>query len=93
MPKRLPFVLTLGALAAASAFGVTPAQAAPSDVVGHAYVNDNTAGANTVAGVRPARRRLADPDGRLAVRDRRRRRRSAASAPRARSRPRPTAGT
>src|SRR6185369_1870460 len=30
--------------------GVTPAQAAPSDVVGHAYVNDNTAGVNTVAG-------------------------------------------
>ena len=50
MSKRLPFALTLGALAAASAFGATPAQAAPSDVVGHAYVNDNTAGVNTVAG-------------------------------------------
>jgi 6-phosphogluconolactonase (cycloisomerase 2 family) len=50
MPKRLPFVLTLVALAATWAFGVTPAQAAPSDVVGHAYVNDNTAGVNTVAG-------------------------------------------
>ncbi|MEO6511695.1 MAG: beta-propeller fold lactonase family protein, partial [Nocardioides sp.] len=51
MPKRLPFVLTLGALAATSVFGVAPAaQAAPSDVVGHAYVNDNTAGVNTVAG-------------------------------------------
>ncbi len=50
MPKRLPFVLSLGALAATSAFGVAPAQAAPSQVVGHAYVNDNTAGTNTVAG-------------------------------------------
>jgi 6-phosphogluconolactonase len=50
MPKRLPFVLSLGALAATSAFGVVPAQASPSHVVGHAYVNDNTAGTNTVAG-------------------------------------------
>jgi 6-phosphogluconolactonase (cycloisomerase 2 family) len=50
MPKRLPFVLSLGALAATSAFGVLPAQASPSHVVGHAYVNDNTAGTNTVAG-------------------------------------------
>jgi len=50
MPKRLPFVLSLGALAATSAFGVVPAQASPSQVVGHAYVNDNTAGTNTVAG-------------------------------------------
>jgi len=50
MPKRLPFVLSLGALAATSAFGVVPAQASSSQVVGHAYVNDNTAGTNTVAG-------------------------------------------
>ena len=50
MPKRLPFVLSLGALAATSAFGVVPAQASPSQVVGHAYVNDNTAGTNTSPG-------------------------------------------
>ena len=50
MPKRFPFVLSLGAIAVTSVLGVAPTHAAESDVVGHAYVNDNTAGVNTLAG-------------------------------------------
>jgi 6-phosphogluconolactonase len=49
MTKRLPLIATLGALAATAAFGIAPAQASDPAVVGHAYVNDNTAGQNTVA--------------------------------------------
>lgn len=51
MPQRLSLA-TIGAglaAAVAASFGVAPAQAAPADVVGHAYVNDNTAGTNTLA--------------------------------------------
>jgi 6-phosphogluconolactonase len=47
--QRVPLLTSLGVLAVTAAFGVVPAQAAPSDVVGHAYVDDNTAGLNTVA--------------------------------------------
>lgn len=47
--QRLPLIASLGVLAATAALGITPAQAAPADVVGHAYVNGNTAGVNTVA--------------------------------------------
>lgn len=46
---RLPLLTSLGVFAATAAIGVVPAQAAPSDVVGHAYVDDNTVGVNTVA--------------------------------------------
>ena len=49
MLKRLPLIASLGALAATASFGVVPAHADQA-VVGHAYVNTNTAGANTVAG-------------------------------------------
>jgi len=43
--------LTIGMLTMAVAITTAPAGAAPtSDVVGHLYVDDNTAGANTVAG-------------------------------------------
>ncbi|MDX6357242.1 MAG: hypothetical protein QOH37_296 [Nocardioidaceae bacterium] len=48
MLKRLPLIASLGALAATASVGVLPAQA-DQPVVGHAYVNDNTAGVNTVA--------------------------------------------
>jgi 6-phosphogluconolactonase len=49
MLKRLPLIASLGALAATASFGVVPAHADQA-VVGHAYVNTNTAGANTIAG-------------------------------------------
>ncbi len=48
MLKRLPLIASLGAIAATASFGVVPAHA-DQQVVGHAYVNDNTAGTNTVA--------------------------------------------
>ena len=63
-------VLALAALAAATA-----GASQTSRTVGHLYVNDNTAGANTIAGVRPPRRRHADRAARLPVRRRRRRQR------------------
>src|SRR4051794_41220306 len=47
--KRLPLLTSLGVLALTTTFGVVPAQAAPSDVVGHTYVDDNTTGVNTIA--------------------------------------------
>ena len=42
--------LVVAAALAAFAAGAEPASATPSPVVGQVYVNDNTAGANTVAG-------------------------------------------
>ena len=48
MLKRLPLLTSLGAIAATASLGVLPAHA-DQPVVGHAYVNDNTAGQNTVA--------------------------------------------
>ena len=49
MIKRLPLLASLGVLATTAVLGVAPAQAGENRVVGHAYVNDNTAGVNTVA--------------------------------------------
>ena len=43
-------VCLLATLAAAAAIGSGTAAAATSPVVGHVYVNDNTAGTNTIAG-------------------------------------------
>ena len=49
MIKRLPLLASLGVLATTAVLGVAPTQAGEHRVVGHAYVNDNTAGLNTVA--------------------------------------------
>jgi 6-phosphogluconolactonase len=49
MIQRLPLFASLGVLATTAALGITPAHADEPAVVGHAYVNDNTAGVNTIA--------------------------------------------
>lgn len=46
--KRIVASLGMAALAAAAAVGVAQSAFA-SDVVGHVYINDNTAGTNTIA--------------------------------------------
>ena len=65
LKRKLPGPL-LGVAAAVVAVLAVPVLAAASTgnfpVEGHVYVNDNTAGANTIGGVRPPRRRDADPD-------------------------------
>ena len=91
-------ILGLAAAAAvavpASASASTGAHRADaSPVAGHVYVNDNTAGHEHHRGVRPARRRHADPGARLPVRRRRRRDRRGPGLRRARSRSRRTAGS
>lgn len=48
--KRALSVCLLAMLAAAAAIGSSTAAAATSPVVGHVYVNDDTAGTNTIAG-------------------------------------------
>ena len=79
MHKRSAIIAGVSALAAAvPLLGLAPAASAttgprPSPVVGHAYVNDNTAGHEHLGRLRPTRRRHAHPDGRVAVRHRRRR--------------------
>ena len=64
----LPLSLVIAGLVGAAGVACSS-----SGVVGQMYVNDNTAGVNTVAGIRPARGRHADTARRLAVRGRRRR--------------------
>ena len=59
------------ALITAGLAGTAQVAAAASGVVGHVYVNDNTAGTNTVAAVRSARRRNPDGHGGIAVHGRR----------------------
>jgi 6-phosphogluconolactonase len=50
LTKRALGVCLLAMIAAAAAIGSSTAAAATSPVVGHVYVNDDTAGANTIAG-------------------------------------------
>jgi 6-phosphogluconolactonase len=46
---RIVSAIGLSALAAGAAAGISVSASAASDVAGHVYVNDNTAGANTIA--------------------------------------------
>src|SRR5216684_7499889 len=46
---RIVSAIGLSALAAGAAAGISITASAQSDVAGHVYVNDNTAGANTIA--------------------------------------------
>jgi 6-phosphogluconolactonase len=46
---RIVSAIGLAALAAGAAAGISVSASAASDVAGHVYVNDNTAGANTIA--------------------------------------------
>jgi hypothetical protein len=48
--KKLALAALAGLAAAATVVGSSAATPPPKDVVGHVYVNDNTAGTNTVAG-------------------------------------------
>ncbi len=46
---RIVSAIGLSAVAAGAAAGISITASAQSDVAGHVYVNDNTAGANTIA--------------------------------------------
>jgi len=52
LPRRRPGPVMLGLVAAAAAVAAVPASASASTdtspVIGHVYVNDNTAGTNTI---------------------------------------------
>ena len=68
---RLALGCSLVAVAAVGATVSASRAAAASGVVGHVYVNDNTAGENTVAGFDRHADGTLQPDLGLAVRDRR----------------------